>query len=157
MEFSFYINDLEPLSINNSHYGAKAGYAKKPATRKWERHLQRGLLAYRDKINEIKSIFIPDQHILTRQYIFFFPRKKFYTAKGELSIFTKDVSNVSKIPDDILTNLVFKIDDKFIQRGVVEKLPWDRDNCGCLIVVKLEKQESLEVRSEKWIRIADAC
>lgn len=157
MEFSFYIENLEPLSINNSHYGQKSGYAKKPKTRKWEKQLQHGLLAYRDKINEIKSTFIPDQHILTRQYIFFFPRKKFYTAKGELSIFTKDVSNVSKIPDDILANLVFKIDDKFIQRGLVEKLPWDRSDCGCLIIVNLEEQESLESRTDKWIEYMSAC
>jgi len=156
MEYRFYIDRLEPLSINSSHYGARAGYSKKPKTRNWEQRLKRGLLKYQNHVKSIQDNFIRDGHVLTRQYIFFFPVKKYWTAKNELSLHTQDVSNISKLPDDILFNSVLGIDDKFIQRGSVELIPWDKPTNGCLAIVNLEKHDVLESRAVKWIGLVNA-
>ena len=157
MVYNFYIKGLKPFSINDAHYGQKSGYSKKPKTRYWERKLRNGFMPYLESIKEIKQTFIPSEYTLTRQYIFFYPRSNFFTKKKELSIFTKDVSNISKIPDDEIFNRVLGIDDKFIQRGSVEELPWDRPNHGCLVVVSLQKHEILEERATEWIKYLDAC
>lgn len=156
MEYRFFLKGLEPLSSNNSHYGAKAGYSKKPKTRNWEQRLKRGMLKYNHHVESIKSEFIRDSHVLTRQYIFFFPKDKYWTKKGELSLHTQDVSNIAKIPDDIVMNVVLGIDDKFIQRGNVELIPWDKHYNGCLLIIKIENKDDLNLRASKWIEIAEA-
>jgi len=156
MEYRFYIDGLKPISCNSSHYGASAGYSKKPATRYWEKKLKNGMLKYPDHIKSIQNTFIRDAHVLTRQYIFFYPSEMYWTKKGELSLHTQDVSNISKIPDDEVFVRVLKIDDKFIQRGSVEKIPWLKPKNGCLVIVNLEKREAIESRAAKWIAIAEA-
>ena len=107
---------MASLSVNHSHMTApsiaKGPYKatrygrriKKKETRDYEEQFCEHLLKYSDEIKEFLCHFDPHLHSIQVQYVFFFPRDKYYTKKGRLNMRCGDTDNLIKICQD----LVFK-------------------------------------------------
>lgn len=145
MEYQFVLRGIKPLSLNDSYTYDKH---KTTETQQWLYLVKQKILSFPQQVLAIQNNFREGHDYLTVFYRYFLPRRKFFTAKvGNISRFTVDWSNVPKLLDDKIFNEILGIDDSQVQRGAVEKLPWNA-NYHCMIVtIKVRKLSELMQRS----------
>ena len=93
---------------------------------------------YAKKFKKLRDNFDPSTNALSIKIIHEIPKSVFYTKQGEVSIFSKDLTNIEKLPIDLIFDERFygrtvfgesvenlAINDKYITRLVSEKKPAD--------------------------------
>ena len=148
MEYYFVVDGLEPKSVNSAY--TLHGHKKLKTIIKWENRLYSSLMLYHRKARDIKELFEPTEHVLTVDYILFYPSKIFWTKKGHISLRKMDWSNLPKLLDDIVFNRFIGIDDKSCQSGSLEQVPWDRDYFSMVVIIKIKTHREILERSSRW-------
>jgi len=152
---TFYIEDLNPVSLNNAYTTSSSHYKiKSPKTQKWLYRLKMLLKKDQKKVDEIKAKFDRNNHYLLVNYVWFLPRSKILRQKGGLSERSGDWSNISKIPDDLIFNTVLGIDDSMICTGRIDKFLSQNDKYCLKLRIQVRMLSELRERSEReWHQV----
>ena len=145
MRFSFFVKNMRMCSLNNAYQTKDR--RKKVETQQWLYELKVQFLKQKHKIDKIKSLFDGRIHCLECEYVYFVPVEKFFTKKGMINQRAGDTSNFAKLPDDKIFNDILGIDDGFICKETVYKVPWKRFDYGFLVNITIHKKEVLWAKS----------
>lgn len=133
MKISLIFNDVPPFSINKANYRNGNRTAQ---YRNWCANIHKIIQLPENykKLRELEKHFIRNKHCLDYTIKHYIPSSIFYTAKGEKSIKTKDISNIEKPLIDAISSSRYKkkydipvldIDDKFVKRMSSEFIAHD--------------------------------
>ena len=104
-----------PFSTNAAYVRARSHGSRLIRNKKcrdWGDSILLQLQSYREEMAAFREDFDPTSHALSIKIVFSIPEKTFYTKSGEVSLFSKDLSNVEKLLIDLL------LDDRFNGRTV---------------------------------------
>lgn len=128
-----------PFSINNAYYlksfkGSKATKVRTQECRDWGDSILLQIKKYEDKLEIFRKNFNANKHCLHLKIVHTIPEYNFFTKTGEISLRSNDLSNVEKMPIDLLFDPRFvgrtinnieinnlNLNDKYITKLVSEK------------------------------------
>lgn len=128
-------NGIKPFSINKANY---RNGNRTQAYRAWASSIHNIICEphNQESLRLLESKFNPKKHCLLYNIVHYIPKSVFYTAKGEKSIRTNDISNIEKPLIDVISSKKYKkkynipileIDDKFIKSMTSDFIAHDLD------------------------------
>jgi len=148
MKVSFTIK-AKPFSINKAYYKNRQLTQE---AREWREDflLQLQQTTVRQQLRDLRNLFHEEKHVLSVQYVFYYPHDVLYTKKGAISKRSMDLTNIEKLVQDNLfesryngreingiTIENFDIDDKFIVSLLSRKVAHAREYHAIHITVEL--------------------
>ena len=133
--WTFIIRGLKICSINNAY--ATRDYAKSIQTVRWLHDFKIQMLSHSREVQQVKTIFDHRKHFLEVSYLWFLPKKELFTQKETINLRAGDWSNFPKIPDDLMLNQIFDLEDGFVCKGSVLKLPSKTDEHFIKVIVSI--------------------
>ena len=146
--------DAPPFSINKAYYlksfgGKKATKVRTQECRNWGDSILLQLKKYVKKFDKFRNGFDPKTQQIHLEITHTIPEKTFYTKDGEVSVFSNDLSNVEKMPIDLVFDKRFNgrmvfgeeisnldLNDKYITKMVSKKVPGEEYKIEIVIKVK---------------------
>lgn len=147
MEIKLVYENCKPLSVNHAYFNVKRG-------KRILRILNDDAKILRDKIHErlrnkqvrkqlklMRDSFIREKHKLEIEIVHKVPVDKFYTKEGYISRHSGDIDNILKLLIDFTLNPKYPdalgIDDTFVSKILVEKIPTENISNSIEISIKL--------------------
>jgi hypothetical protein len=123
--------DAPPFSVNSAYYlkSYNKGAPTKIRTQKcrdWGDSILLQMVKIKDKLLKFKEEFDEKEDAISIELVFYIPKDKFYTKKGDISLRSNDLTNVEKLLVDIIFDSRFNnryvSDTKVLNLDINDKL-----------------------------------
>lgn len=112
--------NMKPESLNNCYSNSSSGRFKNSKYKRFEKEFNAQLILHSVKFDKLLKEFKLDNNTIFIHYYFFFPYSEIVTQKGVIKKRRWDLCNLTKIPNDLLSNYI-GIDDALFVEGDIAK------------------------------------
>lgn len=124
--------NIKPISTNKLYRAVGGRSVLSKEARQFKKAMKEELFRYRRDVVEFVRSLPNDQIALEARYVFYVPKKDFFTKQGNISARSIDVDNYAKSLNDsifeALKSVSPALDDKLIVRMTLEKVPTEHKN-----------------------------